>query len=94
MTLVYSDVAETVVATAIDKTLPCFSDIENLPTKQKVCIDFTHRYYLQTRQVQDDPLQAGTIASEAYNYKLEDGTLQHFCSKKSRNVPVVERLIK
>ena len=96
VTLVYSDEDEAVVAAASEPVmLPADISIENLSTKQKVCPDFKHLYtYVQTRQVPDDPLLARIVVAEAYNYELEDGIFKHFYSKRSRNVPAEERLVK
>ena len=71
--------------------LPVDISFENLLTNQKVCPDFKHLFnYLQT----DDPLLARIIVAEAFNYVLEEGILQHFYSKRSKNVPAEERLVK
>ena len=96
VTLIYSDENEAVVAAASESVmLPADISIENLSTKQKECPDFKHLYgYIESRQVPDDPLLARVIVAEAYNYELEDGILKHFYSKRSRNVPAEERLVK
>ena len=96
VTLVYPDEDEAVVAAATELAmLPADISTENLSTKQKACPDFKHIYtYIQTRQVPDDPLLARIVVAEAYNYELEDGILKHFYSKRSRNVPAEERLVK
>ena len=96
VTLIYSDGNEAAVAAASEPAmLPADISIENLSAKQKACPDFKHLYnYLQSRQVPDDTLLARVVVAEAYNYELEDGILKHFYSKRSRNVPAEERLVK
>ena len=42
----------------------------------------------------DDPLLASIIVAEAYNYVLEDEILKHFYSKRTKNIPAEDRLVK
>ena len=75
--------------------LPADISIENLSTKQKASPDFKQLYnYLQSGQEPEEPLLARVVVREAYNYALDDGILKHFYSKRSRNVPAEERLVK
>ena len=62
---------------------------------QQECPDFRDIYkYLAHRQVPENPQLARTVVAESYNYEMEDGILKHFYTKRSRQVPVEERLVK
>ena len=62
---------------------------------QQKCPDLRDIYkYIANRQVPEDPQLARTVVAESYNYEIEDGILKHFYSKRSRQVPVEERLVK
>ena len=62
---------------------------------QQECPDFKDIYrYLVSRQVPDDAQLARTVVAESYNYELEDGVLKHFYARRSRQIPLEERLVK
>ena len=66
-----------------------------LSVYQQDCPDFRHIYqYLAHHKVPDNPQLARTVVAESYNYEMEDGVLMHFYSKRGKNVPLEERLVK
>ena len=66
-----------------------------LSVYQQDCPDFKHIYqYLAHHQVPENPQLARTVVAESYNYEVEDGVLMHFYSKRGKNVPLEERLVK
>ena len=86
--------AETMAAEA--GTEPDDRDISiGIAVYQQECPDFRDIYkYLVHRQVPENPQLARTVVAESYNYEMEDGILKHFYTKRSRQVPVEERLVK
>ena len=66
-----------------------------LSVYQQDCPDFKHIYqYLAHHKVPENPQLARTVVAESYNYEMEDGVLMHFYSKRGKNVPLEERLVK
>lgn len=66
-----------------------------LSVYQQDCPDFKYIYqYLAHHQVPDNPQLARTVVAEAYNYEVEDGVLKHFYSKRGKQLPLEERLVK
>ena len=66
-----------------------------LSVYQQDCPDFKHIYqYLAHHKVPENPQLARTVVAESYNYEMEDGVLRHFYSKRGKNVPLEERLVK
>ena len=62
---------------------------------QQECPELKHIYqYLAQRQVPEDPQLARTVVAESYNYELEDGVLKHFYTRRCKQVPMEERLVK
>ncbi|VDI02172.1 Hypothetical predicted protein [Mytilus galloprovincialis] len=67
----------------------------NLSKHQKECRDFAEIYkYKFNRELPDDAILARTIVAESYNFEIEDGILKHFYSKRCKQVPRHERLVK
>ena len=77
-------------------TEPADTDISvGISIYQQECPDFRDIFkYLAHRQVPEDPGLARTVVAESYNYELESGVLKHFYSRRSRQVPLEERLVK
>ena len=77
-------------------TEPADRDISvGISIYQQECPDFRDIFkYLAHRQVPEDPGLARTVVAESYNYELEGGVLKHFYSRRSRQVPLEERLVK
>ena len=77
-------------------TEPADRDISvGISIYQQECPDFRDIFkYLAHRQVPEDPGLARTVVAESYNYELESGVLKHFYSRRSRQVPLEERLVK
>ncbi|CAG2252792.1 unnamed protein product [Mytilus edulis] len=70
-------------------------ELINLSKHQKECRDFAEIYrYKFNRELPDDAILARTIVAESYNFELEDGILKHFYSKRCKQVPRHERLVK
>ena len=86
--------ADTMAAEA--GTEPADTDISvGISIYQQECPDFRDIFkYLAHRQVPEDPGLARTVVAESYNYELESGVLKHFYSRRSRQVPLEERLVK
>ena len=101
VTLVYPGDDDTKVLLADTKaaeagTEPADRDISvGISIYQQECPDFRGIFrYLAHRQVPEDPGLARTVMAESYNYELESGVLKHFYSRRSRQVPLEERLVK
>ena len=92
--------ADVMIAAAADEQEQHSVDANNdlfigLFVHQRDCPDFKHIYqYLAHHEVPEDPQLARTVVAESYNYELEDGVLKHFYSKRGKNVPLNERLVK
>ncbi|CAG2206802.1 unnamed protein product [Mytilus edulis] len=70
-------------------------ELMNLSKHQKECRDFSEIYkYKFNRELPDDAILARTIVAESYNFEIEDGILKHFYSKRCKQVPRHERLVK
>lgn len=105
VTLVYpgDDDTEVLLADTIADTMAAEAGIEpddrdisvGISIRQQECPDFRDIFkYLAHLRVLENPELARTIVAESYNYELEDGVLKHFYTRRSRQVPLEERLVK
>ncbi|CAC5417791.1 unnamed protein product [Mytilus coruscus] len=85
---------ENVIAN-IEQTTIQEPELQNLSKHQKECRDFSEIYnYKLNREIPDDAILARTIVVESYNFEQEDGILKHVYSKRCKQVPRHERLVK
>jgi len=97
ITFVYDGEIEDTVVASLDEPVVPEPEIQrpDLANLQHQCPDFFDIYnYKLNNIVPDDPFSARTIVAEAYNYELEEGILNHFYSRRCKNVPKEERLVK
>lgn len=75
---------------AVQQPEPKFPDLANA---QKNCPDFSDIFnYLANNDVPTDPKKACVVVAESYNYEIVDGILQHFYSRRGKQVSREERL--
>ena len=70
-------------------------NMDNLAELQRNCDDLKDIYaYKLNKRLPHDLDLARRIVAESYNFEMEDGILKHFYSKRCKQVPRRERLVK